>query len=214
MTSSPAMPRSPSMPAPESPRPGDVVKLRGMGQRVVWSVDRVDGGRVELSRTIPTPWQPVESQVVTLDTDIARVYLVHPTREQSGRRARVRDWRDEVGQVVAPGMMASTGQPETPLDILSPRYALTSAASMLPGVPRRLRSIVQTMLIARELTQGWRQVEDLAARLDIGISSRTIYRVLVSMQAAGIVLHREQRGQEVYWRLAERDLLRWLQHPG
>lgn len=84
--------------------------------------------------------------------------------------------------------------------LTSPRDAL--------GVPARIYNLTAALLLARELTRGWRRAQEMAEAT--GIHPRVVYRHLAAFRHVGLALRRESRGRYVYWHLPPSALSAWM----
>jgi DNA-binding transcriptional ArsR family regulator len=76
------------------------------------------------------------------------------------------------------------------------------------GVPVRIHNLTAALLVARELTRGWRRALDISEAT--GVHRRVVYRHLSAFRHVGLTPLRESRGRFVYWHLSPRELAAWM----
>lgn len=77
-----------------------------------------------------------------------------------------------------------------------------------PGDHHRGRSLVQLLLLVRTLSRGRVTVREAA--VELGVTHRTVYRLLHTLDAHGLKAESMREGREVHWRLTRATLLAWL----
>lgn len=71
--------------------------------------------------------------------------------------------------------------------------------------------VVDALLCVRLLSRGRWQVEDVAAQL--GVTRRTVYRLLDALERADLPVRRDKEGRCVYLRVRREDVEAWLYPP-
>ncbi|MFZ5440443.1 MAG: helix-turn-helix domain-containing protein [Myxococcota bacterium] len=85
---------------------------------------------------------------------------------------------------------------------------LTPLTPLTPRDLKRGRSLAYMLLLTRAISRGRVTAHDAAAEL--GISCRTVYRMLRSLEAVGLRVESQREGHTVFWRLRRTELLRWF----